>query len=62
MDTPPPIRYAATVNGVSIAWPSVGSGPALVWMPSLGNLVAQWRIPFLRRAYEALAGSLRLVL
>ncbi|HEU4332442.1 MAG TPA: alpha/beta fold hydrolase [Lapillicoccus sp.] len=31
-------------------------------MPSLGNLVAQWRIPFLRKAYEALAGSVRLVL
>jgi DNA-binding CsgD family transcriptional regulator/pimeloyl-ACP methyl ester carboxylesterase len=31
-------------------------------MPSLGNLVAQWRIPFLRRAYEALAESVRLVL
>ena len=39
-----------------------GAGPPLVWMPSLGNLVAQWRIPFLRRAYEALAGSLQLVL
>ena len=39
-----------------------GTGPPLVWMPSLGNLVAQWRIPFLRRAYEALAGSLQLVL
>jgi DNA-binding CsgD family transcriptional regulator/pimeloyl-ACP methyl ester carboxylesterase len=62
VETPPPIRYATTADGVSVAWQSVGSGPALVWMPSLGNLVAQWRIPFLRRAYEALAGSLRLVL
>jgi DNA-binding NarL/FixJ family response regulator len=58
----PMIRYATTTDGVSVAWQSVGSGPALVWMPSLGNLVAQWRIPFLRRAYEALAGSLELVL
>jgi len=58
----PMIRYATTTDGVSVAWQSVGSGPALVWMPSLGNLVAQWRIPFLRRAYEALAGSLQLVL
>ena len=57
----PMIRYATTTDGVSVAWQSVGSGPALVWMPSLGNLVAQWRIPFLRRAYEALAGSLQLV-
>ena len=58
----PMIRYATTTDGVSVAWQSVGTGPALVWMPSLGNLVAQWRIPFLRRAYEALAGSLQLVL
>src|SRR6478752_6012316 len=58
----PMIRYATTSDGVSVAWQSVGTGPALVWMPSLGNLVAQWRIPFLRRAYEALAGSLQLVL
>ena len=58
----PMIRYATTSDGVSIAWQSTGGGPPLVWMPSLGNLVAQWRIPFLRRAYEALAGSLQLVL
>ncbi|MEP6650025.1 MAG: alpha/beta fold hydrolase [Lapillicoccus sp.] len=58
----PPIRYATASDGVSIAWQAFGSGPPLVWMPSLGNLVAQWRIPFLRRAYEALASSLRLVL
>lgn len=58
----PPIRYAPTSDGVSVAWQAFGSGPALVWMPSLGNLVAQWRIPFLRKAYEALADSVRLVL
>jgi DNA-binding CsgD family transcriptional regulator/pimeloyl-ACP methyl ester carboxylesterase len=58
----PMIRYATTSDGVSVAWQAAGTGPALVWMPSLGNLVAQWRIPFLRRAYEALAGSLQLVL
>jgi pimeloyl-ACP methyl ester carboxylesterase len=58
----PRIRYATTSDGLSVAWQSTGSGPALVWMPSLGNLVAQWRIPFLRRAYEALAGSVQLVL
>ena len=58
----PPIRYATTADGMSIAWQALGSGPALVWMPSLGNLVAQWRIPFLRNAYEALARSVRLVL
>lgn len=58
----PPIRYATTSDGVSVAWQESGSGPALLWMPSLGNLVAQWRIPFLRKAYEALATSVRLVL
>ncbi len=58
----PMLRYATTTDGISVAWQSLGTGPPLVWMPSLGNLVAQWRIPFLRRAYEALAGSMRLVL
>jgi DNA-binding CsgD family transcriptional regulator/pimeloyl-ACP methyl ester carboxylesterase len=62
VEAPPPIRYATTPDGVTVAWQALGSGPALVWMPSLGNLVAQWRIPFLRRAYETLAESLRLVL
>ena len=62
MEAPPPIRYTTTSDGVSVAWQSTGDGPPLIWLPSLGNLVAQWRIPFLRRAYEALAGSVRLVL
>src|SRR5829696_2017956 len=52
VEGPPPIRYATTSDGLSVAWQSTGNGPPLVWMPSLGNLVAQWRIPFLRRAYE----------
>jgi pimeloyl-ACP methyl ester carboxylesterase/DNA-binding CsgD family transcriptional regulator len=58
----PELRYARTGDGVTIAYQVVGRGPALVWLPSLGNLVAQWRVPVLRAAYERLARSVTLVL
>jgi pimeloyl-ACP methyl ester carboxylesterase/DNA-binding CsgD family transcriptional regulator len=56
------MRYARTSDGVTIAYQVLGRGPALVWLPSLGNLVAQWRVPALRAVYEALARTVRLVL
>jgi DNA-binding CsgD family transcriptional regulator/pimeloyl-ACP methyl ester carboxylesterase len=62
MTSPPPLRSARTGDGVTLAWTALGVGPPLIWMPSMGNLVAQWRVPPLRRAYERLAGSFRLVL
>lgn len=60
----PRIQYARTSDGVTIAFTSNGSGPALVWLPPVpfSNLVAQWRIPLLRSAYEALGRHLRVVL
>ncbi len=59
----PPLEYARTGDGVTIAYLAVGqTGPTVVWMPSLGNLVAQWRVPMLRQAYLRLAESFRLVL
>jgi pimeloyl-ACP methyl ester carboxylesterase/DNA-binding CsgD family transcriptional regulator len=58
----PELRYTRTADGVTIAYQVLGRGPALVWLPSLGNLVAQWRVPALRAAYERLARSVTLVL
>ncbi|HEY4419849.1 MAG TPA: alpha/beta fold hydrolase [Pseudonocardia sp.] len=56
------LDYARTSDGVTIAYQVLGRGPAVVWLPSLGNLRAQWRVPVLRAAYEHLARSLTLVL
>ncbi len=58
----PDLRYTRTVDGVTIAYQVIGQGPAVVWLPSLSNVRAQWRVPVLRRAYEHLARSVRLVL
>ncbi len=62
MEPGPELRYARTADGVTLAHQVLGSGPPLVWLPSLGNLVGQWRVPALRRAYERLAGAHTLVL
>jgi DNA-binding CsgD family transcriptional regulator/pimeloyl-ACP methyl ester carboxylesterase len=58
----PELSYARTRDGVTIAYQALGRGPTVVWLPSLGNLVAQWRVPAIRAAYEHLARSVRLVL
>jgi pimeloyl-ACP methyl ester carboxylesterase/DNA-binding CsgD family transcriptional regulator len=58
----PGLRYARTDDGVTIAYQVLGSGPVLVWLPSMGNLTAQWRVPLLRATYEHLARSHTLVL
>jgi DNA-binding CsgD family transcriptional regulator/pimeloyl-ACP methyl ester carboxylesterase len=58
----PDVRFARTVDGVSIGYQVFGRGPALVWMPSLSNIVAQWRVPALRAAYRGLARELTVVL
>jgi pimeloyl-ACP methyl ester carboxylesterase/DNA-binding CsgD family transcriptional regulator len=58
----PALRYTTTGDGVRLAYTVTGAGPTLVWMPSLGNLVAQWRVPPLRDAYRRLAEGVRLVL
>jgi pimeloyl-ACP methyl ester carboxylesterase/DNA-binding CsgD family transcriptional regulator len=62
VDPGPELRYARTGDGVTIAYQVLGSGPPLVWLPSLGHLVAQWRVPALRGAYERLARAHTLVL
>ncbi|MBB4692206.1 alpha/beta fold hydrolase [Paractinoplanes abujensis] len=55
-------RFARTADGVTIGYQVLGRGPALIWMPSLSNVTAQWRIPALRAAYLALARECTLVL
>jgi pimeloyl-ACP methyl ester carboxylesterase len=58
----PDLRYARSSDGVTIAYQVFGRGPAMVWLPSLSNLLAQWRVPLLRDAYRRLAGSMTVVL
>ncbi|MFJ2755389.1 alpha/beta fold hydrolase [Nocardioides sp. NPDC087217] len=58
----PEVRYAQTSDDISIAYQAVGSGPVTIWMPSLSNIRAQWRVPALRMAYERLSQDLTLVL
>jgi DNA-binding CsgD family transcriptional regulator/pimeloyl-ACP methyl ester carboxylesterase len=62
VDSDPDLRYVDTVDGVTIAHQVLGRGPLLVWLPSLGHVRAQWRVPMLREAYTRLARSVRLVL
>ncbi|WP_206443922.1 alpha/beta fold hydrolase [Nocardioides turkmenicus] len=58
----PEVRYAQTSDDIAIAYQVVGSGPVVIWMPSLSNIRAQWRVPALRMAYERLSQDLTLVL
>jgi pimeloyl-ACP methyl ester carboxylesterase/DNA-binding CsgD family transcriptional regulator len=58
----PDLRYTRTSDDVTIAYQVLGAGPTVVWLPSLGDLRAQWRVPMLRTAYTQLARSVRLVL
>ena len=56
------IRYCRTVDGVNIAWSSVGEGPPLV--RSLGwftNLEREWAWPVGRRFWEKLASGRQLI-
>jgi class 3 adenylate cyclase len=58
----PQVRYARTGDGVSIAYWSVGSGPALVQTPLMpfSHIEMEWQNEEIRRWYERLAlqGSL----
>ena len=59
----PTVAYARTSDDVSIAYLAQGSGPAFVMMPGVpfSNVVAEWQIPVLRRAYLGLADRMRIV-
>jgi pimeloyl-ACP methyl ester carboxylesterase/DNA-binding CsgD family transcriptional regulator len=58
----PDLRFARATDGVTVGYQVFGQGPVLVWLPSLSNIVAQWRVPALRAAYESLARHLTVVL
>jgi pimeloyl-ACP methyl ester carboxylesterase/DNA-binding CsgD family transcriptional regulator len=58
----PELRFARTGDDVTVGYQVFGQGPVLVWLPSLSNIVAQWRVPALRTAYLALARHLTVVL
>src|SRR5947199_8717893 len=62
VDQVPGVRYARAADGVTIGYQLFGSGPVMVWLPSLSNIVAQWRIPALRAAYEALARNVTVLM
>ena len=59
----PIVAYARTADGVNIAYLAQGSGPGFVLMPGVpfSNVVAEWQIPVLRRAYLGLADRMRIV-
>lgn len=60
----PTMRYARTSDGVSIAYFEIGDGPPLLWLPPVpfSNVLGQWRIPTIRRAYERLGAHVRLIM
>jgi pimeloyl-ACP methyl ester carboxylesterase/DNA-binding CsgD family transcriptional regulator len=58
----PELRFARAADGVTVGYQVFGQGPVLVWLPSLSNIVGQWRVPALRAAYLALAQHVTLVL
>jgi pimeloyl-ACP methyl ester carboxylesterase len=62
VDGLPEVRFARAEDGVTIGYQIFGRGPVLVWMPSLSNIVAQWRVPALRAAYLGLSRTLTVVL
>lgn len=61
--TPPPVRFAKTTDGVTIAYGVSGEGPPLVLMPSmpLGDFSGEWQVPQHRHAFEALARHFQLI-
>jgi class 3 adenylate cyclase/pimeloyl-ACP methyl ester carboxylesterase len=60
---PHSVQYAATADGVSIAYWAMGEGPPLVIPPvmSTSHLEMEWQIVSRRAAYEGLARGARVV-
>ena len=58
----PRIQYAKTSDGVSIAFWTLGEGMPLVHTPfTFGHIQMEWQFPDIRRWYERLAETRRLV-
>ena len=63
LDVTPDLRHARTADGVDSPGRSIGDGPPLVHMPGIpfSNVAAEWTIPALASAYEALGRRVRLI-
>jgi pimeloyl-ACP methyl ester carboxylesterase len=61
--TIPPISYARSADGVSLAFTVAGEGPALVFVPwvPFSNLRMEWNNPLLHQIFEQLARRLTLI-
>jgi class 3 adenylate cyclase/pimeloyl-ACP methyl ester carboxylesterase len=59
----PRIQYTRTSDGVNIAYWAIGSGPPIVWMPTIPttHIEREWEFPLIRAAYEAAAKSNTLI-
>ncbi len=59
----PRVEFTTSADGTRIAWAAAGRGPTLLHLPGvpLSNFEAEWRIPVLQRAFERLAGGVRLI-
>ena len=59
----PRIQYAQTVDGVSIAYWTLGTGAPLVYMPipPFSHIQLEWEMPECRQQYERLSGQRMLV-
>jgi pimeloyl-ACP methyl ester carboxylesterase len=58
----PPIHYARTIDGVNIAYYSIGAGsPPLVYVVPFSHVVQEWHHPELRAWSEGLSANRRLV-
>jgi pimeloyl-ACP methyl ester carboxylesterase/DNA-binding CsgD family transcriptional regulator len=59
----PDIKVVTAADGVSIAWTSIGSGPALIHLPGVpfSNIEGEWRVPVLRRTFLALGEQIRFI-
>ena len=58
----PPIRFARTVDGVSIAWCRHGTGPTLLFVRGwISDIAANWRSSPYRSFFTSLASSLEIV-
>jgi class 3 adenylate cyclase len=58
----PRIQYAQTADGVSIAFWTLGEGPAFVHMPApFTHVQMEWQFPEMRRWYERLAEKRKVV-
>ncbi|HJM88588.1 MAG TPA: adenylate/guanylate cyclase domain-containing protein [Dehalococcoidia bacterium] len=57
----PPVQYARTEDGVSIAYAVHGSGPSLVYLSAYSHLDMDWRVPEFRAWMERLGSRWRVI-